>query len=560
LEGWVQEKIIKANDYLNTIREYLEHKVMTKEGMAGRLAGGAAGALITRTPMGAVTGAGIGSDLEDMFREATMGAGVIAGGPQYEGVAEAAVTDWHGSNTDMKWYDAYKNQPVRVKIKNHSGIGSNPAGTYTVRSFKKIDATKAELTINTRMMGEMTGTVDLDNPQTVVTKKYDRVPAMDFYLGSMPVTPRQAFNMFQYKNKQQGVAEDQVNEAPARDVLLGLLDKFYADMKLPPRQNSHTGLLNIKSPGTKVWTRGDGTRYRDPGSIEVNYFTDDKKTSEKALVKFWPWLLKQPGVKSIGQVSGEYGSSPMTDAVGYGGLYFSGGPYGVEFGSLGRIKNPKSVWRHKPFEPEPKDGQGVAEGSEPAPSQMYKMGWNDGVEDEINDQLRQDPEYIRGFRDGLNHAMGPRGRGRSNPRRYGSESGVAEGSKLDRLMRKYVPGSAKRQIDDKIKDQQFTQLIAKDGDPNDPQNQKEIHQTQRNIRRLNRVGQQGVAEGKITEKAVSKAQQKFMGMVHATQKGEKPASSEVAKVAKSMPKKAAKDFAQTKHKGLPQHVGKKDKE
>lgn len=27
IEGWVQEKIIKANDYLNTIREYLEHKV-----------------------------------------------------------------------------------------------------------------------------------------------------------------------------------------------------------------------------------------------------------------------------------------------------------------------------------------------------------------------------------------------------------------------------------------------------------------------------------------------------------------------------------------------------
>jgi hypothetical protein len=63
---------------------------------------------------------------------------------------------------------------------------------------------------------------------------------------------------------------------------------------------------------------------------------------------------------------------------------------------------------------------------------------------------------------------------------------------------------------------------------------------------------QGVAEGKITEKAVSQAQQKFMGMVHATQKGEKPASKEVAKVAKDMPKKAAKDFAQTKHKGLPE--------
>jgi hypothetical protein len=51
--------------------------------------------------------------------------------------------------------------------------------------------------------------------------------------------------------------------------------------------------------------------------------------------------------------------------------------------------------------------------------------------------------------------------------------------------------------------------------------------------------------------AVSKAQQKFMGMVHAAQKGEEPASPEVAKVAKEMDPKDAKDFASTKHKGLP---------
>lgn len=61
-------------------------------------------------------------------------------------------------------------------------------------------------------------------------------------------------------------------------------------------------------------------------------------------------------------------------------------------------------------------------------------------------------------------------------------------------------------------------------------------------------------ESKIEEKAVSKSQQKFMGMVHAAQKGEKAASPEVAKVAKSMGKKDAKDFASTKHKDLPAHV------
>ena len=52
--------------------------------------------------------------------------------------------------------------------------------------------------------------------------------------------------------------------------------------------------------------------------------------------------------------------------------------------------------------------------------------------------------------------------------------------------------------------------------------------------------------------AQSKAQQRFMGMVHATQKGDMEAPSpEVAQAADSMKKKDATDFASTKHKGLP---------
>lgn len=55
----------------------------------------------------------------------------------------------------------------------------------------------------------------------------------------------------------------------------------------------------------------------------------------------------------------------------------------------------------------------------------------------------------------------------------------------------------------------------------------------------------------------SKQQQKFMGMVHALQKGDmKPsdASASVKKVAKSMKKSDTKDFASTKHKELPRKV------
>tara|TARA_B100000073_G_scaffold347398_1_gene361585 strand:+ start:1719 stop:2582 length:864 start_codon:yes stop_codon:yes gene_type:complete len=55
----------------------------------------------------------------------------------------------------------------------------------------------------------------------------------------------------------------------------------------------------------------------------------------------------------------------------------------------------------------------------------------------------------------------------------------------------------------------------------------------------------------------SKAQQRFMGLVHAYNKGDVPASKvskQVKDVAKSMKKKDTKDFAKTKHKGLPNKV------
>jgi hypothetical protein len=64
----------------------------------------------------------------------------------------------------------------------------------------------------------------------------------------------------------------------------------------------------------------------------------------------------------------------------------------------------------------------------------------------------------------------------------------------------------------------------------------------------------------VAEKAVSKAQRKFMGMAHAIQKGEKikGASPELKKVAKTMKPSDTRDFAATKEKGLPKKVKKAD--
>jgi hypothetical protein len=97
-----------------------------------------------------------------------------------------------------------------------------------------------------------------------------------------------------------------------------------------------------------------------------------------------------------------------------------------------------------------------------------------------------------------------------------------------------------------------------DKEPGEKTNEADDSQIKNAIKMLKKAGYKvEKAEEELEEKAVSKKQQKFMGMVHAAQKGEKPASKEVAKVAKSMGKKDAEDFAATKHKGLPEKAPKK---
>ena len=57
----------------------------------------------------------------------------------------------------------------------------------------------------------------------------------------------------------------------------------------------------------------------------------------------------------------------------------------------------------------------------------------------------------------------------------------------------------------------------------------------------------------LSEKAKSRAQQRFFGMVRSAQKGEmKNPSSEVSQTASSMSKSDVKKMASTKHKGLPE--------
>lgn len=62
-----------------------------------------------------------------------------------------------------------------------------------------------------------------------------------------------------------------------------------------------------------------------------------------------------------------------------------------------------------------------------------------------------------------------------------------------------------------------------------------------------------IGGGFLVEKAKSKAQQRFMGMVLAKKRGAKGMSPEVEQAAAGMSEREARKFAKTKHKGLPKH-------
>ena len=191
--------------------------------------------------------------------------------------------------------------------------------------------------------------------------------------------------------------------------------------------------------------------------------------------------------------------------------------------------------------------------------------------DDLGDETRKDLEYMdMDPRDVMTRAMDPythyrnadRYRRLANKKKNMKEEIDAIEEGIKQIVRKLDPtikSRLRRKADklDDLGDETRKDLEYMDMDPRDVMTRAMDPYTHyRNADRYRRLAnkKKNMKEGEINEKAVSRAQQKFMGMVHAAKKGEEPASSEVAKVARGMTKKAARDFAATKHKGLPQHV------
>lgn len=57
---------------------------------------------------------------------------------------------WHGYRNDPDWYKMYMEESLKVKLHNTSRMGGKPKGIYTIRNFKKISVSEAELVVNLR--------------------------------------------------------------------------------------------------------------------------------------------------------------------------------------------------------------------------------------------------------------------------------------------------------------------------------------------------------------------------------------------------------------------------
>ena len=112
-----------------------------------------------------------------------------------------------------------------------------------------------------------------------------------------------------------------------------IVDELVKDFNLEHKIHFSKG-LDVNPPSSKVWTRYDGSRYKDPGSIQGSYVDE-----------FWKWMQNKPGVKQIGKVGGSFQSDQKMDSIQYKGMYLSKRtPELIIFGSMSRLKSGGGAW------------------------------------------------------------------------------------------------------------------------------------------------------------------------------------------------------------------------
>jgi hypothetical protein len=217
-------------------------------------------------------------------------------------------------------------------------------------------------------------------------------------------------------------------------------------------------------------------------------------------------------------------------------------------GKLGSKAPQAKVSQHSTLKPVSNPKSGLS-GQAPADKQETDEGWDDMMKDA---ERRRSTPKIGSITHGSKHDVEEIPGGRRVTRRVDPNTGHSVGTDDDasadgEKRGRGRPKGTKSAIGAKGPSGR-SKLMNKEADHDEDPNVAKAKAI------LKKAGYTVSKDGEedLEEKAVSKKQQRFMGMVHATQKGEKAPSKEVGKVAKSMGKKDAEDFASTKHKGLPE--------
>lgn len=157
-------------------------------------------------------------------------------------------------------------------------------------------------------------------------------------------TVKEACEKYPLPVKKAKKTEGTINESPTIDFIRGLISEFNTQMSGSPYYP-----MDYKNPGMRMWTRGDGSKYKDPGYIfidrDLKPEDQPKWHKAKAVEKFWKFL-ESKGARKIGDVSGEFGSDPHSPAVVLNKLVFVFNGRSITWGSTSRLKN-SNVWRQK---------------------------------------------------------------------------------------------------------------------------------------------------------------------------------------------------------------------
>ena len=104
-------------------------------------------------------------------------------------------------------------------------------------------------------------------------------------------------------------------------------------------QTDYNQVLEFRPSTGRVWTRGDGTRSREPNKLRA----DDRDSIEAA----WRTITSLPGAKPTKSIKGEFGSSTYDPGIIYRGLLLIFRQGYIQYASPSQIKN-SSTWLTKP--------------------------------------------------------------------------------------------------------------------------------------------------------------------------------------------------------------------